>query len=124
MNTTKILTEQIRDLTVSSLPTRPTAPTSLGGRGFSPSEMKEAFDRLPLFIAERLNSLIGEIRGEDGTVTDAIPTGLKDGHTLSDLFADVESGELASYLKVLGKSLAVQIGDILERLDKLDGGEK
>ena len=125
MNTTKILTEEINDLTVGSLPTRPTAPIALGGRGYSSAEMKEAFDRLPLFIIERFNSLIDDIRGSGtGSITDAIPTEISDGHKLSDMFSDITSGNFAAYLKVLGKSLSVQIAEILERLEALEGGRK
>jgi hypothetical protein len=55
---------------ISSLPTRPTAPTAFGGKGYSATEMKEAFDRLPLYVAERLNSLIDDI--ESGSLADLI----------------------------------------------------
>ena len=122
MNTTKILTEEICDLTVSSLPTRPTTPTALGGRGYSATEMKEAFDKLPLFIIERFNSLIDDIQAEgEGSVANVIPTSIAEGHKLSELFSDIKSGDMASYLMVLGKSLAVHIAEILERLNALEG---
>ena len=58
MNSTKILSTEIQSSKVSSLPTRPTAPASFGGKGYTATDMKAAFDRLPRFIAERLNSLI------------------------------------------------------------------
>ena len=57
--TTQIITQsEITERAVSSLPTRPTAPASFGGKGYTATDMKAAFDRLPRFIAERLNSLI------------------------------------------------------------------
>ena len=125
MKTTKILTEEISDLTVSSLPTRPTSPIALGGRGYSSAEMKQAFDKLPLFIIERLNSLIDDIKSEGGgSVADAIPTGICEEHSLKDLFADVKNGNLSSYLNVLGKTLAVHIAEILERLKRLEEERK
>ena len=61
MKTTKILPGEITQLKVASLPSRPTASADVGGRGYTPMQMKEAFDRLPLFIIERLNGLIGEL---------------------------------------------------------------
>ena len=61
MNTQKITDSEISELKISSLPSRPTAPPSFGGRGYTAKEMKEAFDRLPLFIIERLNSLIDDV---------------------------------------------------------------
>ena len=122
MNTKKILTEEISDLTVSSLPTRPTSPIALGGRGYSSAEMKEAFDKLPLFIIDRLNSLIDDLRGEEGgSVSDVISTGITEEHKLSDLFEDVKNGNFCAYLNVLNKSLAVHIAEILERLNNLEG---
>ena len=124
MNTTKIPTEEISDLTVSSLPTRPTAPASLGGRGYTSAELKQAFDRLPLFIIDRLNLLIDDLRGEGGgSVSDVIPTKITEDHKLSDMFEDVINGNFSSYLNVLNKSLSVHIAEILERLSILEGGK-
>ncbi len=59
--TTKILPSEIADLKIASLPTRPTAPTTFGGMGYSAADMKAAFDALPLFIIERLNALIDDV---------------------------------------------------------------
>lgn len=61
MTTNKILASEIAELRVASLPARPTAPTAFGGRGYTATQMKEAFDRLPLFIIDRLNALIDEV---------------------------------------------------------------
>lgn len=66
--TTKILPSEIADIKISSLPTRPTAPTSFGGKGYTASDMKAAFDRLPLFIIERLNALIDDVTELHATV--------------------------------------------------------
>ncbi len=121
MNATKILSEEINDLKVSSLPTRPTAKEELGGRGFSPMEMKEAFDKLPLFIIERFNALLDDISAEGaGSVLNEIKTGLSDGHTLYSFFKDIKEGGFASYLKVLDKPLALYIAEIEERLSSLE----
>ncbi|MBQ7314885.1 MAG: hypothetical protein IJW83_02640 [Clostridia bacterium] len=66
--TTKILPSEIADIKIASLPTRPTAPTSFGGKGYTASDMKAAFDRLPLFIIERLNALIDDVTELHATV--------------------------------------------------------
>ena len=110
MNTNKITSAEIAPLKVASLPSRPTAPTSFGGRGYTAIQMKEAFDKLPLFIIDRLNSLIDDITS--GGVADELLTRLKDGHTLTNLFSDITSGELAGYLKVLGMTLNDAILDL------------
>lgn len=121
MNTKKIQSEQIRDLLVSSLPTRPTASPLVGGRGYSSKEMKEAFDKLPLFIIERFNSLIDDVSASGrSSLSGEIPTGISDGHTLAMLFEDITSGNAAGYITVLGKSLAQAIIEIYERLSDLE----
>ncbi len=70
MNTTKITNSEIDALKVASLPTRPTAPTAFGGKGYTATEMKEAFDKLPLRIIEEFNSLIDEIK--NGALAEAL----------------------------------------------------
>ena len=121
MNTKKILTDEISNITVASLPSRPTAPTSFGGKGYTATEMKAAFDRLPLFIIERFNRLLDDISSDDeNSLSAEIPTGITGGHTLKQFFADIESGELANYFSLDDVSLKECIGNITERLDCAD----
>lgn len=106
MNTTKILDSEISGLKIASLPSRPTAPTAFGGKGYTSTEMKAAFDKLPLFIIKRFNMLLEDVSAEgEGSLASEIPTGISDGHTLSDLFSDVISGELPFYLSMGEESL-------------------
>ena len=120
MKANKILNSDVKDILISSLPSRPTAPKSLGGKGYGASEMKQAFDRLPLYIIDRYNELIDDVGaiGED-SLASAIPSGIRDGHTLSDLFEDVRTGELASHLTFFGKSLLAHIIYLYCELDDL-----
>ena len=106
MKVTKITEGEIQDLLVSSLPTRPTAPTSFGGRGFTASDMKAAFDALPLYIKDRLNLLIDNISssGED-SVAHSIQTGIKEDYTLFDLCEDIISGNILTLINFDGESL-------------------
>lgn len=122
MKAQKIQNADVKDLLIASLPTRPTAPRSMGGMGYSASEMKSAFDKLPLYIIERYNELIEDIHdlGED-SIAAAIPSGIKDGHSLNDLFSDISSGALALYFTFLGKTLAEHITDILAELQRING---
>ena len=115
MNATRITDEEIAALSVASLPTRPTSPAAFGGGGYTAKEMKAAFDRLPLLLAKRYNSLLedAEALGE-GSLAASIPTGIAEGHTLSDLFADVENGNLATHLTVGDESLYSVINRLLE----------
>lgn len=120
MKAKKILNSDIEHIMISSLPTHPTAPRAYGGMGFGATEMKEAFDKLPLYIVEEYNKLISDVRnfGEDSLAA-AIPTGIKDGHNLHNLFEDVKSGELAAYFGILGKSLLSHLITIYAEIDKL-----
>ena len=71
---------------VSSLPLTPTASPALGGRDYTPSEVKAAFDRLPRLIAARLNALLDAVT--DGTLLADIPVAFGDGTlSLSELLA-------------------------------------
>ena len=116
MNTKTITYDEISDLTVASLPTRPTADPLYGGEGYSAEDMKRAFDRLPLFIIERLNMLIEDAaRLGEGSLSEEIPTGIREGHPLAQLLSDMENGNLASYIKIGGESLSTVISRLEER---------
>lgn len=114
----KIFDEEIRNLKVSSLPTRPTTSSTLGGKGYSTKDMKEAFDKLPLYIITRYNALIDDITAEpEEGIASSVKTGISDTHTLSRLFSDITNGELANYMTVFGESLASFLGNLKEELD-------
>jgi hypothetical protein len=120
MKAKKIQNSDIEYILISSLPTHPTAPRSLGGRGYSASEMKEAFDKLPLYIIEHYNALIGDVHSfGENSLASAVPSGIKDGHTLHNLFEDIKSGELAAYFGILGKSLLSHLITIYAEIDAL-----
>ena len=99
---------------VVSLPTRPNGDYASGGEALSAAALKERFDRLPRYIAARLNAVIAALNADpadgDGAIAGMILTGLfpgeNDGHTLSDLFADILNGDLAGYLSVGNGSLS------------------
>lgn len=119
MNTTKITEDEIKDLKISSLPVRPNTPTAFGGKGYTSAEMRAAFDRLPLLIIERFNSLLDDIESDSTEgIAGSIPTGIYDGHTLADLFADIKSDSIASYIKIGNSSLLYHLGLIRTDLDR------
>ena len=115
MNATKITDAEVDGLTVASLPTRPASPTAFGGAGYTASELKAVFDRLPLLLVQRYNALLddAEALGE-GSLASAVPTGISQEHTLAELFSDVTNGNLAGYLKVGGESLYSVINRLLK----------
>ena len=120
MNTKPILESEYASLRVSALPSRPTASSAFGGKGYTASQLKEAFDRLPLLLVARFNSLIEDIGGTGaGSLADSLPTGIESGHTLARFFEDVESGTLATYLQVGEQSLFAHLTEIRRALDDL-----
>ena len=120
MKAKKIYNSDIADILISSLPSRPTAPRELGGRGYGAAEMKAAFDQLPLCIIEHYNALLSDVESfGENSMAAAVPTGIKDAHTLHDLFEDIRTGELATYFGILGKSLLSHLISIYAELDLL-----
>ncbi len=98
MKANKINDADISGIKVSSLPTRPTTPTAFGGSGYTATEVKAAFDKLPLYIIERFNELIDDIRGEEGgDITDSFKTGINATKTLREFFDDLVSGAICDY---------------------------
>ena len=120
MNTKPILESEYASLRISALPSRPTASSAFGGRGYTATQLKEAFDRLPLLLIERFNALLADINRQGrGSLADAIPTGLESDHTLSRLFEDIKSGTLSTYLYVGDQSLFEKITEMAAVLNTL-----
>lgn len=118
MKTNKILNTETEPYLISSLPARPNLPYASGGISYSSSDLREAFDKLPLLIVERLNSLISEI--EDSSVCESIETGIMDSHTLADMFNDIKIGNFVWYLTMDGEPVSTILYGIMERLDRLE----
>lgn len=119
MTTKKISESETASLKISSLPTRPTLPSQYGGRGYTASDMKMAFDLLPLFIIERFNSLLDDISAEgEGSIASEISTGLESLPHLTDIFLGIESGALADAIAVTnGESLTLALIKIWDELN-------
>lgn len=114
----EITQEKIDELSISSLPTRPNAPTASGGAGFSAKEMKNAFDALTLHVIEKYNQLVRAVRDlGEGSISDEILTGISEGHTLLNLFDDIKNGDFASYMKVGDSTLSAEINEIRATLE-------
>ena len=120
MKSRKITEGEIADKKVAALPTRPTAPTAFGGKGYTPTELKEAFDKLALYVIERYNELIDDIVGAPGdSIADGIKTGIDTTHTLSDMFADIKNGSFIGYLKAPTGTLAEYLADLRADVNKI-----
>ena len=120
MKSKKITAGDIRDMKISSLPTRPTAPAAFGGKGYTATELKEAFDKLPLFLTEKYNDLISDILCEDGeSIADELRTGISDTHTLSELFEDIVNGNFAAYLEGPSGTVAESLIKLRQDVNKI-----
>lgn len=117
MKTSKITEAEMAPLRIASLPTRPTANSSFGGGSYSSREMKAAFDKLPELIAARLNSLIDDIN--DGSIANAIPTGVSSAETLGEIFLAMSEQRLASLIMINGTSLESRLEKIENEIASL-----
>ena len=95
----KITEKEIDDRSVAkNLADRPSQKTLYGGRSMTPQEIKQVYDILPKHIAERFNEFIDSIPGvtggeyDEGSLAAMILTGIRDGHTLKDLFEEIKNG--------------------------------
>ena len=121
MKATKIIENEIKDIRVSSLPSRPNLEASMGGRSYSAAEMKAAFDRLPLFIIDRFNRLIDDISASpEESIAAEIKTGLGNDVSLYRLFCDLKDGKALSYIGAGEGSLATLLADMSRRLTALE----
>ena len=116
----KITDGDIADKKVASLPTRPTAPAAFGGKGYTATELKEAFDKLPMFLVERYNQLIDDMYAEaENGVAGAIKTGISDSHTLLNLFSDIKNGNFTAYLAAPTGTVAEYLIKLREDINKI-----
>ena len=127
MKTTKITSTETEPLLIASLPTRPTAPSAFGGKGYTATEMKAAFDRLPLLIIERFNELIGDI--ENGEAFASVPTGIDGAPTIAELLRAFTAGTLASIITYRDTTLTAYLEALRSDVDRLiakaeEGGEQ
>ena len=121
MQSKKIEEAEVISLKVSSLPTRPTAKEAFGGKGYSASEMKAAFDKLPEYILEKLNLLIEDLlrEGEDSYVG-SFKTGISENYSLQNLIDGIMNGELARLLMISDKSLYDTLCEIESKIEAIN----
>jgi len=119
----KITAKELHEHSIATLPSRPSLPSLYSGRSLSAKELREAFDKLPHLLAERFNGLIESLglykEGEAlDSFSEALATGIREGHSLSDLFADIKNGALCEYMSADGEhTLAQVLASLSERLD-------
>ena len=120
MAISKITSAEIEERLIENLPTRPNSPTTLGGKGYTANELKAAFDALPRLVAERFNDLIDDITSEDSSeIKSLIKTGIKESHTLNDLFSDIQNSTILDYLIIDDEPLSVFLRGLKSDLESM-----
>lgn len=119
MKSHTITNEEIEALKVASLPNRPTAPEEYGGHGFTAKEMKEAFDRLPLYLVDRLNDLIDDIETESSdSILRSVKLGVGNGMTLYDFLLLFETGQILSIIPMGDENLSFYLVRLRRDVDR------
>ena len=119
----KITAGELKEGSIALLPTRPSLPSLYSGRSLGAKELREAFDKLPHLLAERFNALIESLglyqEGEAlNCFAEALATGLSEGHSLADLFSDIQNGAFCEYMSADGeRTLAEVLSDLSGRVD-------
>lgn len=92
----RITEAQIRSKGVQSLADRPNASSQYGEGGLTAAQLKAAFDRLAIYLAEKINIIQSALSAEDAP--EYIRIGGEDGAevTLDDLLKSITNGNLAS----------------------------
>ena len=123
----KITATELHESSIATLPSRPSLPSLYSGRSMSAKELREAFDKLPRLLAERFNALLESLglykEGEAlESFAEVLATGLSEGHSLADLFSDIQSGALCEYMSADGeRTLAEVLASLSERIFSLLG---
>lgn len=114
--------EEIRNAQIQgNLPNRPTQKSLYPDNTLTAEDVKAAIDKLPKLVAKRLNELIqtivGSVNGNlnEDSLAAMMQTGIREGHTLKDLFLEIARGDL-SFLPAISdednkKVLTVENGE-------------
>ena len=118
MKSKSITTAEMEPLLISSLPARPNQRLNAGGVTYTSTDLRLAFDQLPLLLVSRYNGLLDDM--ESGDILELISTGISEGATLKDFFRDLKSGAWAGYAVLGNAPLHTLISGILTRLSALE----
>jgi hypothetical protein len=120
MSAQKITVSEINERLIENLPTRPNAPTSMGGKGYSAKELKAAFDSLPRLIAERYNELIDDLTNPEGSeIINGVKTGPSETDTLGAFLESVKNGSFLENVMLDGEVLIYYLRSLRSELEAL-----
>lgn len=120
----KISAEEFNKVSLTRLSNSPSSPSQYNGARLGAEDLKKRMDAPLELFRDKLNALVAFLLGEgDDSAVAHISTGIKEGHTISQMLKDIisESAEFASYLSVGEKSLLKKLEGIdlsLENMGK------
>ena len=111
----KISAEEFSKVSLTRLSNSPSSPSQYNGARLGAEDLKKRMDAPLELFRDKLNALVAFLLGEgDDSAVAHISTGIKEGHTISQMLKDIisESAEFASYLSVGEKSLLKKLEGI------------
>jgi hypothetical protein len=96
----EITQAKIASLGVQSLADRPNVSSQYGVGGLTAFELKGAFDKLAIFLAQRINLIQSKLASEEACEYILIKSEDEKEITLSDFFVSILNGELANFFKL------------------------
>ena len=118
----KISAEEFSKVSLTRLSNSPSSPSQYNGARLGAEDLKKRMDAPLELFRDKLNALVAFLLGEgDDSAVAHISTGIKEGHTISQMLKDIisESAEFASYLSVCEKSLLKKLEGIDLSLERM-----
>ena len=118
----KISAEEFNKVSLTRISNTPSSPSQYNGARLGAEELKKRLDAPLELFRDKLNALVAFLLGEgDDSAVAHISTGIKEGHTISQMLEDIvsESADFASYLSVGEKSLLKRLEEIGKSIDEM-----
>ena len=119
----KITEQELEVRGVGNVSTTPTKKTPFGESGFDAKQLKERFDLLPRYIAERLNEVFVGLENGDLVNSAKFGTGRTVGEVLSGLDDGSEARNIYIETPIETLTLAEAVTRLVKLLNELENGE-
>lgn len=119
----KITEQELEVRGVGNVSTTPTKRTPFGESGFDAKQLKERFDLLPRYIAERLNEVFVGLENGDLANSATFGTGRTVGEVLSGLDDGSEARNIYIETPTERLTLAEAVTRLVKLLDEIENGE-
>lgn len=118
----RITDEEIKRFGVANVSTTPTKKTPFGESGFTATDLKGRFDKLPTYLASKVNEIIDGMG--DGSLAGNIQVS---GQTVREVIEGLWNGVTAKKIKIVTPSGEVTLAEIAsamkKALDEMENGE-